>query len=277
MHAVIDILSHVRSLRDLAVIIIRYRELLFALTRRELTERYMGQFLGKAWVFLHPVILLSLYVVVFAVIMKGRLQLGSIETDYPSYILAGLIPWMAIQEAALRGSSAVVSNASLVKQVVFPIEILPIKSVLVAWATQVIGFVFLICYLLFFAPSNSFSPFLLPIALILHVIFSMGMAFLLGAVTVFVRDLRDIIQVLLLVGMYSTPIFYPLNAIPQTFSAIFYLNPITYLILCFHDVFVFGHMAHPEAWGISLILSLATLVIGFKVFRALKNAFGNAL
>ena len=55
------------------------------------------------------------------------------------------------------------------------------------------------------------------------------------------------------------------------------MNPITYLILCFHDVFVFGHMAHPEAWGISLILSLATLVIGFKVFRALKNAFGNAL
>jgi lipopolysaccharide transport system permease protein len=247
------------------------------MTRRELTERYMGQFLGKAWVFLHPVILLSLYVVVFAVIMKGRLQLGSIETDYPSYILAGLIPWMAIQEAALRGSTAVVSNASLVKQVVFPLEILPIKSVLVAWATQVIGFVFLICYLLFFAPSNSFSPLLLPIALILHVMFSMGLAFLLAAATVFVRDLRDVIQVLLLVGMYSTPVFYPLNAIPQTFSAIFYLNPITYLILCFHDVFVFGHMAHPKAWGISLILSLVTLVIGFKVFRALKNAFGDAL
>jgi lipopolysaccharide transport system permease protein len=237
----------------------------------------MGQFLGKAWVFLHPVILLSLYVVVFAVIMKGRLQLGPVSSDYPSYILAGLIPWMAIQEAALRGSSAVVSNASLVKQVVFPLEILPIKSVLVAWATQTIGFSFLIGYLLFFAAGSRFSPLLLPLALLLHLMFSIGLAFLLAAATVFVRDLKDIIQVALLVGMYTTPVFYPINAVPPAFAAIFYANPITYLIICFHDVFIFGRMAHPAAWSIAALMSLAALVGGFKVFRALKNAFGDVL
>jgi lipopolysaccharide transport system permease protein len=107
--------------------------------------------------------------------------------------------------------------------------------------------------------------------------FSIGLAFLLAAATVFVRDLKDIIQVALLVGMYTTPVFYPINAVPPAFAAIFYSNPITYLIICFHDVFIFGHMAHPAAWGIAALMSLAALVGGFKVFRALKNAFGDVL
>ena len=196
MHAVIDILSHVRSLRDLAAIIIRYRELLFALTRRELTERYMGQFLGKAWVFLHPVIILSLYVVVFAVIMKGRLQLGSIETDYPSYILAGLIPWMAIQEAALRGGSAVVSNASLVKQVVFPMKFSQSNPFSLLgdsshWirVLNLLSFVFRSKQFLF----TVVVAYRVDIACyVFH-----GDGLLVGCVTVFVRDLRDIIPVLL--------------------------------------------------------------------------------
>jgi lipopolysaccharide transport system permease protein len=77
--------------------------------------------------------------------------------------------------------------------------------------------------------------------------------------------------------MYTTPIFYPLNAVPEAFTVLFYSNPITYLIMCFHDVFIFGHIAHPGAWITTMLLSLVALVGGYKVFRALENAFGDVL
>src|SRR5262249_22257518 len=125
----------------------RYRPLLIEMTRRELTEQYAGQVLGAFWAIGHPLFQTGLLVFVFAFVFKPKIG-GSYEMplDYTTYLLAGLLPWIAFQNMMARTCTAMTSNSNLVKQVVFPIEVLPLKSVFSSLVPQLLGLALLIAY-----------------------------------------------------------------------------------------------------------------------------------
>lgn len=270
--------SQSANLQNLFKLYSRHYQLTWEMIKRDITDRYAGQMFGSAWAIGHPLFLMAIYTVVFSFIFSLRLKgQGDFSLDYTTYLLSGLIPWMAFQESMNRGTTAILANADLVKQVVFPLEILPVKGIFSSFLTQIVGTLFLVSYVLI---KFSFLPWtysLLPVLFFFQILAMMGVSFLLAAVGAYFRDLKDVVQVFCIAGLYLVPIFYLPSWLPSWCQPIIYLNPFSHLVWCFQDVCYFGRLAHPWSWPIFFSLSFLTFYFGYRIFYRLKSMFGNFL
>jgi lipopolysaccharide transport system permease protein len=270
--------GHLTAVGEIVALLTRHRELTWALARRELSDRYAGQALGVTWAVIHPAFMIGLYVFVFAVVFKTRIG-GTVEMplDYTAYLLSGLVVWLAFQDAMVKSCTAITGNASLVKQVVFPLEVLPVKGVLVSLFTQLVSLVILVVYVLVTNGRLPATYALLPTLVFLQVLAMIGVAYLLSAIGVYFRDIKDVVQVLAVAGVYLTPIFYLPEWVPPALKPLVYLNPFSYLVWAYQDALYFGRFEHPAAWLVTIVGSVLTFVLGYRVFRKLKPALGNVL
>src|SRR5262245_47245149 len=141
--------SHFLAMRRLVELLSRHRQLTWEMTKREVAEKYAGQVLGGFWALCHPILLMGLYVFVFGYVFQTRLNIANPQSlDYTAYIISGLIPWITCQEIMSKGTTVIVSNSNLVKQVAFPIEVLPIKGVLASFLSQGVSTLILILYVM---------------------------------------------------------------------------------------------------------------------------------
>lgn len=266
------------SLGGLVRLYLRHRQLTWEMMKRDLTDRFAGQLLGPWWAIAHPLFLMVIYAVIFSFLFSGRAG-GEAEFpfDYPVYVLSGLIPWLAFQEGMSKGTTAVVANASLVKQVVFPLEILPVKGLLSPLLTQLIGFLFLIFYVLIKFQHLPWTYILLPFLFVFQLMAMAGISYVFSAVGSYFRDLKDIVQIFNLVSFYCIPIFYFPHWLPSWIHPVFYLNPFSYMVWCYQDACFFGRFAHPWAWPAFAGLSLLSLLFGYRLFYKLKSIIGNIL
>ncbi len=273
--------GHSRALRDLGLLLTRYRELAWEMTKQEITHRYAGQALGVFWAIGHPLALIAVYVFVFSFVFGLRFaEVLDVPRDYTTYILAGLIPWMAFQESMNKGCGVILTNSRLVKQVVFPVQVLPLTVVLASLLTQLVATVVLFGYLLFTRTELPPTLALLPLLVVFQALAMAGVAYLLASVSVFFRDLREIVQVFGMIGLYLAPIFYQPSALEKLgpgFTLILWLNPFSYLVWCYQDVIYFGRLAHPVAWVVLPVFSVICFYSGYRVFRRLSHGFGSAL
>jgi lipopolysaccharide transport system permease protein len=265
--------------KQLAVLTTARRELAWEVAKREIAERYTGAMLGTFWALAHPLFLIGLYVFVFAVVLDLRTggAAAGREGSYPIYLLAGLIPWMAFQETMTRACAALTGSAALVKQVVFPIEVLPVKSSAPAVLNQLIATALFLAYVL--ATSNRLpaTALLLPLLLAIQWLAMLGAAYALSALTVFVRDTRDVVQLFSIAGVYLIPVFYLPAWLPDTARVLVTLNPFSHMVWCYQDALHAGRFDHPASWLVFPICSLASFILGFALFRTLKPMYGNAL
>jgi lipopolysaccharide transport system permease protein len=277
----LDLKHHLDALKQLALILTRHRQLTWEMTRRELSDRYVGQVLGSIWVIGHPIILMGLYVFVFIYVFPSRLQISTeMPRSYVTYILAGLIPWMTFSEAMAKGAGVIVNNAGLVKQVVFPLEILPVKGVLASFVTQLVATAILILYMLIIERGWPWTMWLLPVLFFMQLLAMIGVCYILSSVGVYFRDLKEVVQVFLSAGLFLAPILYLptwLNSVWPPFTVILYLNPFSHLVWCYQDILYFGRFIHPVSWGIVAALSSGVFYGGYRVFRKLKHMFGDVL
>jgi lipopolysaccharide transport system permease protein len=264
--------------RDLIYILRRHRQLTWELTRRELTDRYAGQMLGILWAFVHPAILIGVYVFIFVCVFAVKIG-GTHEMprDYTTYLLAGLIPWLTCSEAMNKGATVLTGNANLVKQVVFPLEVLPVKSVLASLLTQLISSGLLIVYMYFALHAVPWTIALLPLLLVVQVLGLIGICCVLASIGAYFRDVKEFVQIFSVVGIYLMPIVYLPSMVPAMFQPLLYFNPFSYLAWCYQDVFYFGRLDHPLAWVVFPALSLIVFALGYRVFRKLKPMLGNVL
>jgi lipopolysaccharide transport system permease protein len=272
--------SHSQSagLFNLLQLYFRHRQLTWEMTKRDITDRYAGQIFGPLWAIGHPLILMSIYVVVFTYIFSMRTSGGAdFPLGYSTYILSGIIPWTAFQESMNRGTSAVLANGDLVKQVVFPLEILPVKGIFSAFLTQGVATLFLISYVLLKYHYLPWTYSLLPVLFFFQLLAMTGVSYVLASVGVYFRDLKDIVQVFTIACFYIIPILYLPNWLPKWFQPIFFLNPFSYMVWCYQDACFFGRFEHPWAWPIFFVLSSLTFFSGYRVFYKLKTMFGNVL
>ncbi len=259
-------------------VLARHRDLAWELTKRDLSQRYAGQWLRTFWVVAHALLIMAVYVVVFSFIFGARLRgAGTSEGDYAVYILSGLIPWIAFQESMQKNCQAVTGNASLVKQVVFPIELLPVKGVFASLVTQLIGLAGLVFYSLFKREEFSWMYGMLPVLLVLQTFAMVGAGYILSSVSVYFRDLKDIVQIFGGIGVYLMPVLYPPDWVPPVLQPLLYLNPFSYMVWCYQDVLYLGRFEHPWAWLAFGLLSVGALSAGYRLFRHLKTWFGSAL
>jgi lipopolysaccharide transport system permease protein len=270
------------SLRELTRLVTQHRELVWELSKREITERHSGHALGMLWTIVTPLISLAIslaiYIVVFTFIFRGNLAgAEALNRNYPAFLMSGLLPWLGISEILGKSTSAISAQASLVKQVVFPVEVLPVAGVVATLVTQGIFMVLLVLYILISGQSMPATMALLPALFLVHLLLMCGMSYFLSSLAVYFRDLRDIVSLIMAMGLYLTPALYPPPIEPGTFYSLLKYNPFSHVIWCFQDLIYFGRIAHPLSWIALAVMTLFSVTIGYAVFRRLKPGFGSAL
>jgi lipopolysaccharide transport system permease protein len=276
--SIFNVPAHGRAIAALVRVLARRRELTWEMAKREITDRYRGQVVGTLWTIIHPLILILVYIFLFVLVFRIRAG-GTREMplDYTTYILSGLIPWLTIQDVLAKSASAITANANMVKQVVFPIEILPVKTVIASMATFVISLTFLLAYVVITQPRLFWTYAMLPVLALLLFLTLTGIAFFLATVGVFVRDIKDFVQVYNFVGFFLIPMFYLPTQVPGPLRPILYVNPFSYVIWCFQDALYFGRFNHPWAWAVFAAMALLFAAGGYRLFNRLRIMFGNAL
>ncbi len=276
-----ELVNPVRLARDVADgirLVLSNRSLIVAMASRELKSRYAGQFTGSFWIVGHPLFQLLLFVFIFGVVFKQRIG-GSHELprDYTTYMLAGLVPWLSLSSLLATACNSVIGNANLVKQFTFKTEILPVKDVAISMIFWMVGISILIVYGLAVDHSLPRTYVLLPILLGLHLLFAIGIAWLLSSVSVFVRDMKDVTTVAITAGIYVLPIVYLPQWVPTLFRPLISLNPFSAMIWVYQDALYFGRIEHPFAWVFFSAMALISFGLGFRIFSRLKTQFGNVL
>lgn len=272
---------YARSLACLFQILRRHRFLLLDVSARDIKDQYLGKGLGVLWAVIQPIFLISIYIFVFVYIFKIRLTSAGDTpmpaTDMTLYIVSGIIPFFAVQNALTRAPYILIQHANLVKQVVFPIEVLPVKLLASTLLTQCICLAIMSFYIL--VKYGSISPLilLLPFLLLVQYIFLAGCSYILAAVTPFFRDTSDFISMLCTILMYASPIFYNVNMLPEAIQPYMYLNPLTHFLYCYRDIFYNATISYPSSWVIVTLLSVSMLAVSARIFNKLKMLLGNVL
>lgn len=256
----------------------RHRMLILEMTRRELLDRYAGNVLSGFWTVATPLLLLGTNVFAFMYIMRARLNVSDTGLEYTIFVLSGMIAWFGISDVLGRGSTAIVGNASLVKQIVFPTEVLPLKVALASLSGLGVGILIVLVLMLLNGHYTIFGIFvLLPLACVFYVLLVSGCAYALSSLGVFFRDIKDVTGVLLSVGMFLHPIFYPPSSVPHWLENAFAFSPFSHLIWCFRDALFYGEITRPWSWLIAPGCGILSFALGWRIFRTLRPTFGNAL
>jgi lipopolysaccharide transport system permease protein len=257
----------------------RHRHLAAALTRREITDPHERELLGPAWAFIQPLMLMTVFALVFAYVFKLRIAetAGQLPLDYTTYLLCGLVPWLGFLTCMTRSTTTVLQEETLVRQVHFPIELLAIRTAAAALIIQLVGMLYVVTYAIISLGRIPSTYALVPVLLLTQFVAMAGAAFIISSISVFFRDLRDIIQMAALIGVYLLPIFYLPDAVPDAFRSVLRLNPFSYMVWCYQDAIYYGRIAHWYAWVIFMCGSLFVYALGYRLFAHLKTYFGDVL
>ena len=268
------------SLSPLAAIshVIRSRELISQLARREVAGRYRGSFAGLLWSFLNPLLSLAMYTFVFGVVFNARWGLQAENTiDFALILFAGLIVHGLLAECIGRAPYLVIGNPNYVKQVVFPIEILPVVALCSSLfhVTISTGLLLLIWGLSHGGlPAAALAiPFLLfPLCLI-----ALGASWFLSAFTVFFRDMAQIVNFVSAGLLFLSPVFYPADRVPEPFRTLLQFNPLTFVIESVRGSLVTGNIPDPLHYLIYLAISIGVACIGYAWFQKTRPGFADVI
>lgn len=246
--------------------------LLKELVKRDFQGRYAGSLLGFVWSFVQPLWMLLLFTFVFSTVMK--VSLTGVRTEhFAVFLFCGLLPWMALHEGVLRASTAITDNASLIKKLRFPAEILVLAVVLAALLHQAIAAGVFVVVLVWLGEFSWGGLPLLLVAVPLQVGLMLGLGLLVAAVHVFFRDTAQILGIFLNAWFYLTPIVYPLGLVPERFRSWLEVNPLTILVELYRQAFLEGRLALAPRAALLALATAVILFLGSWLFRRLKPAF----
>jgi ABC-type polysaccharide/polyol phosphate export permease len=255
----------------------RYRQLLAALTARDLKARYRGSILGFFWSLANPLLLLAVYTIVFTIFFPQQKI-----NNYPLFLFAGILPWTFFSAAVLESTNSISSNAGLIKKVMFPAEALPLVVVLshlVHFALALpILFAALGIYAYFGYATIPATVVLVPFLMLLQTIFVAGIVMCVSSAAVLLRDLRDIIANLIQLGFFVTPIIYLIDGIQsRPLRALLRLNPMTPFVVSYQDILVFGHLPGLSDTLLMIAYAFASMMFGIFVFNRLRDTLAEAI
>jgi lipopolysaccharide transport system permease protein len=270
--------AHAQAFLEAIGFLRRQRVLIMAMAKRDVSSRYAGQLLGTFWAVGHPLFQMAVMVFVFGVVFRQKIG-GTYDMplDYTVYILSGLAAWLSLAPVLASSATSVTSNTNLIKQFTFDARVLPAKEIIIGsivWAVSV-GIVML--YTLAVYHWVPWTYVLIPVLTIIHFMTALGLAWVLAALSVFLRDIKDMVTLANTAMLYLLPVVYLPTWTPELFRPVIYANPFSYLIWVYQDVFYFGRIEHPWAWFVSAAFALFLFTSGYRFFRRLQPMFGSAL
>ena len=266
------------SPKEMVFGLVRNRNLITELIKRDVIGRYRGSHMGILWSFFNPVFMLAVYTFVFSVVFKARWGSGSeSKTEFALVLFAGLIVFNLFSECINRAPGLILANVNYVKKVVFPLEVLPVVALGSALFHALISiFVWIVAYSIFFGLPN-FTVLLLPVILVPLVFFTLGISWALASLGVYLRDIAQIIGVVTMSLMFLSPIFYPASALPLEYQRLIYINPLTAAIEQVRGILYFGKMPDPLIFLWYLLGGLVFSWLGFAWFQTTREGFADVV
>ena len=252
--------------------------LVVRMTWRDISMRYKGSILGIFWSVISPLLTVALYTFLFSYIFKARWgeQTGGLS-NYALILFAGLILHGFLSEILTRSCSVIRVQSNLVKKVVFPLHALPAVVVLSVAFQMIVSLGVLIALQLLLVGDLSISSLTLPFLLIPLIFIGFGFAWLLGALGVYLQDLTQIIGLISTALMFSAPILYPIQALPEFIQPWLILNPLTFMAQQLRTVLLFGGMPDLLGLFIYFMISVFVLLFGWWVFDRTQKGFADVL
>lgn len=253
--------------------------LLLSLVGRDIRARYRGSMLGLVWALINPLLLMGVYYFVFNVVFRFRLPelYGGKDVPFAGFIFAGIILYFAFSEVLTKSPTLISDNSNYVKKVVFPLELLPVVSVLSSAFNFLVALAILLLYLLFSGYGLSPALLALPLLLLPYLLLLLGVAWFVSALSVYIRDITYVAGFLATALMFLSPVFYSLESVPVEFRNVMLGNPLTVYVETFRQILLGGQWPDLQQllvlWGSGLV----SVVVGYSFFQRVRHGFADIL
>ena len=250
-----------------------YWELLMNLTRREVKGRYSQSFFGVAWAIAQPLATMAVFTIVFSRLAK----MPSGGVPYPIFAYAALVPWFFFSNSVATGTLSLITYRNIVTKTYFPREIVPLAQIcsrfIDFFAAAALYAVLMIYYRVAPGPWALLAPFFF----VLMVVFTVGFTLATSAMNVFYRDVNPVVQIVLQLWLYLTPVAYPLAAVSPRYRALFMLNPLSAIVEGFRASLVFGRAPDWQLTAISAAITIALFTAAFIMFKRMDKYFADVI
>jgi lipopolysaccharide transport system permease protein len=261
--------SRNRQGRSSIYLIQRHWGMLVRATLGDLKTRYAGSVLGIGWVILTPFVLLAIYALIYLVIFQVRVP-GLTPVKYVLLIFSGLVPYLMTYEAITSAVNSIVANRAILANTVFPVDLLPVKSVLSSQITMLVGTSCTIVVLIL-TTDTSWFVLLIPIIWFFHILAILGFAWILSLANLVLRDIGNIINLGMVVIMVMTPIAYTREMVPDNLRLLLLVNPLAYFVLAYQDIFVLGRPPETSTIVFIAVFSIGSFLLGGWLFPRMKQ------
>lgn len=254
------------------------RQLIARMSRREIASRYRGSVMGMMWSFLTPLFMLVIYTFVFSVVFRARWGTGEeSRTQFAIVLFAGLIVHTLFADVLNRAPRLILENVNYVKKVMFPLEILPAVQVVSVLFQMLISVLVLLAAQAILNGSIPVTALLLPVVVVPLLALTIGLAWALASLGVYVRDVGQTVGIITSVLLFMSPVFFPIASLPADLQPWMQMNPLTFIIEQTRAVLVWGH--RPNWFGLFIYSGIATAVawLGFAWFQKTRKGFADVL
>ena len=245
----------------------RYRELIWALALKDLKVRYKRSVLGFMWALLNPMLLMLVLTVVFSTIMNFSIQ------HFAIFVLSVLLPWTFFSQSLAYAAESIVGNGDLIKKVRVAKLVFPVAAVISNMINLLLSIIPLALLVLVMRHPFYATWLYLPVPLLALTIFTLGATFFFAAANVYYRDVAHILQIVLQVWFYVTPIIFDIKMFPAKYQWVFKLNPLIFVMNGFRLSVYYGMLPAAQSILASFLCAFISLGIGFAVFRKYQDEF----
>jgi lipopolysaccharide transport system permease protein len=245
----------------------KFPNLFRKLVYRDFFERFVGSALGFLWAILNPLVLMGMYVLLFSVILKIRFIEGGTHVDFGLYLFCGMIPWLAFQESLVKCSNIIFAYRNLILHIRLPLGFLPLHIAVSAVIQELIALVLFIGFVWQYKGLDVQGlPFLFLIVPI-KILFTCGFNFFLTPITVFYRDIVQLVQIMMICWFFSSPIVYPISQVPGEYLSLYRLNPFVSFVECYRHAILGDPGWNWSSYLYVLGISLVLYILGFYYFK----------
>lgn len=254
--------------------IYKWRELLWQMTAREVKSRYKQSVLGYFWVILTPLAQMLVMSFAFSIILRISTN-STANIPYSIFLFVALLPWTLFANSLSSAANSLISSSSLITKIYFPRTILVISTII----AKIIDFFFAISILVIYMvvyqiPITWNILWVIPIFLIQQ-IFTLGLALFFAAANLLYRDIQFLLNMILLLWMYITPVIYPADLVPDKYRLLFQINPMAVFINAYRQVILGGGPPKYSSLLVGLVVSTIVLLIGFSYFKSREKIFAD--
>lgn len=259
-----------KEIRD----VIKWRELLWQMVSREVKARYKQSIMGYFWVILNPLAQMLVMSFAFSIILKIPTNAAG-NIPYSIFLFVALLPWNLFSNSLSSSTASLVNSSSLITKVNFPRTILVLSTIIAKFIDFLFANLILVVYMIVYhIPINFNILWVIPIFLIQQ-IFTLGLSLFFSAANLIYRDIQYLLNMILLLWMYATPVFYPADLVPDKYRIVFQLNPMAVIINAYRQTILGGGSPNYSSLLIAFILSLIVLLLGLSYFKSREKVFAD--